>query len=114
MKNLEHIQDIGAMDEVIDILRASSTFNDYGEEIIEYIQLAQVMGEFSYSKTGTETIETDQITTQYTANLAIRYFPGIDERYRIVRRSDMTDWNIARITDMGRKRFHYLTLTQAK
>ena len=114
MKNLEHIQDIGAMDEVIDILRASSTFNDFNEEIIEYIQVARVMGGFSFNKSGTESIETDQITTQYTASLAIRYFPGIDERYRIVRRSDMTDWNISRITDMGRKRFHYLTLTLAK
>lgn len=113
MKALEHIQDIGTMDEVIDILRPDTTRNDYGEEIITYTHIAQVFSAFEFRNTGSETTDTDQITAHHTADITIRYISGINEKWRIVRRSDMTDWNIDRVTDIGRQRFMTITATKA-
>lgn len=111
MKALEHIQDIGSMDEVIDILQPYSTRNEYGEEILNYIRIAQVFAAFDFRSSGSESIETGQLTAHHTAQATIRYYSGIQEKWRVVRRADMTDWDIQLITDTGRQRFMNLTLT---
>lgn len=113
MKALEHIQDIGAMDEVIDILRPTSSFNDYGEEIITFTRVAQVFSAFEPRKTGSESFDGEQITAHHTADVTIRFFQGLNEKWRLVRRSDMTDWNIERIDPIGRQRFMTITATKA-
>lgn len=113
MKALEHIQSIGDMNEIFDILKPVSSFNDYGEEIINYVKVHKIFGAFSFRLTGTESTDTDQVVAHHTAEITTRYITGINEKWRVVRRADMTDWNISRITDNGRFRYMILTITKA-
>lgn len=109
MKNLEHIIEIGAMDEVLEILEPIKTTNDFGEVEITYQLADTVMGEFLF-KSSKENMNADQVTGVPTATVNMRYYPGLTHLHRIVRKLDQTDWNITGITDAGRLRFHRLTL----
>lgn len=111
MKALEHIQDIGEMDELIDILTHVTEENDFGEELQNVFRLeSTIFSAWRHRSQGVEENEAGQIRAHRVADVTIRYFPGLTERHRIVRQLDMTDWEILRINMLGRKRYMQLRL----
>lgn len=113
MKALEHIHDIGNMDEVFRILAPVSSINEYGEEVITYTPSVGMMGEFEL-RTHEETIDSAQITAHTMATLTTRFIPGVTEKHRVHRALDESDWDIIGIRDVGRRRFHIFTLKKSK
>lgn len=114
MKQLEHIVDIGSLSELIDVLEPQITHDDdYNEEKITWQLKVRMLAAFKFESGSSENIDTEQVTAHQSAKLTIRYLPGITHKHRIVRLQDMTDWDIDRIHDDGRRRFHFLTLKRA-
>lgn len=106
--------DIGDFHEIVDILAPQSTFDaDYNEERISYVQEARVYASFSFDMGRDEEVDTDQITAHQRAKLVIRYLPGLSHKHRVVRCQDMSDWDIDRIQDDGRRRFQKIILKRA-
>ena len=102
------------MDEVFTLRQPRSVIDHYGTEHLETAATFRVFGGFTFDRAGRESVESAQLTAHNTATLTIRHFPGLTAKWTVIREVDGTEWNIDRITDLGRQRFHTLTLTRTE
>jgi len=102
---LEHKLDPGQMDRRVQLLVPSEAVDDTGGVVETFAVAATVFAKVEWDDgNSVEIVMAAKETARRVAVITIRFYPGLNERYRIA--IDEEQYDITTIAEVGRKLYH--------